>query len=898
VYALDSLGWLALQTKKYAGAVEQFEDLIKLGPAIDADLVAYAGHGRALALYALAKYPEARSTWHGLSSRSLPPAFARDVGFWLGETLGRMGEFRMAAEQMRRFTGGGPHALLETGTLRLGWWSLSAGQYQEAAKAFGSYLAAYPRGEERPWASIGLVQARAALGDLAGALEEARRLQAADPLHPLVVPALLLLLRESFEKGQLPLVRSIQQDLLAMNLSRGVRSYVLFLAAEASRREGQGPEARSQYELARSTEPGSPVAWRATLRISQADLETREFRRALAEVDGLLNQPLTPEFRAVALLLRGEAGYWARLYAPAGDAFNRFLQEFPGKPEAPPAAFSLAWTESRQGRRDQARERWLDFARDYPQDPLVADALLLAADIAGQTGDGAAARDLLDRFTQRFPSHPDAPVAKLNLAILDLQARRYPRALFRLGELTQSAQLSPFIGRMKLAMGLGLLASGNPREAARPLTEALAQGEEGLAHLGLGYAALAQNDWREAERHLLEARNLTGEPARTLAEYGAATATFKGGKRVEFTRLASPLLQSPEVAFARSHLLRGLAVAAVEDGRWTEAAQWALRLKTEFPQDDAPPRLIHALAAVAMEQKRWSDAGQWVLRLMTEFPQEEGASRLVHALAAAAVEEKRWADARRWTVKFTEDFPKDQAAPDALARLGAAAFAANELALARESYDLLLKRYPQSPRADEVRVDLAEAMLKTGAGAEARQLLEQFVTGRTGDSRLPRAWFLLAQARQAVGDRARAVDAYTRLIAEYPQSEFARGVQTTRGRLLQEVGRWEESRQVWEKIQNEGDAEARVEAAYRLGEAYRVRERYEDAAEAYMTAAYLGRETLWGRRALIGAGQSFVALKDGKSAAIVYRKLLDLPNVEPELAQEATAALQRLGQRQ
>ena len=100
-----------------------------------------------------------------------------------------------------------------------------------------------------------------------------------------------------------------------------------------------------------------------------------------------------------------------------------------------------------------------------------------------------------------------------------------------------------------------------------------------------------------------------------------------------------------------------------------------------------------------------------------------------------------------------------------------------------------------------------------------------------------------------------------------------------------------------EKLQAEGNAETRVEAAFRLGETYRAQGLHEDAAEAYMTAAYLGSQSKWGRRALLAAGQSFLALKDARSAAIVYRKLVAQPNAEPELTEEATKALQQLGQR-
>ncbi|MFZ1059813.1 MAG: hypothetical protein WAP47_11570, partial [Candidatus Rokuibacteriota bacterium] len=51
----------------------------------------------------------------------------------------------------------------------------------------------------------------------------------------------------------------------------------------------------------------------------------------------------------------------------------------------------------------------------------------------------------------------------------------------------------------------------------------------------------------------------------------------------------------------------------------------------------------------------------------------------------------------------------------------------------------------------------------------------------------------------------------------------------------------------------------------------------------------------WGRRALLGAGQSFAALKQTESAVIVLRKLLAQPELAPELAQQARQTLTALG---
>ena len=92
-----------------------------------------------------------------------------------------------------------------------------------------------------------------------------------------------------------------------------------------------------------------------------------------------------------------------------------------------------------------------------------------------------------------------------------------------------------------------------------------------------------------------------------------------------------------------------------------------------------------------------------------------------------------------------------------------------------------------------------------------------------------------------------------------------------------------------------GDAAIAAEAAYHLGEGLRAAGRNDDAAEAYMTAAYVAPDSIWARRALLGAGRAFAAAKQNDAAVIVYKKLLAASSVEPDLASEARSRLKSLG---
>jgi TolA-binding protein len=156
------------------------------------------------------------------------------------------------------------------------------------------------------------------------------------------------------------------------------------------------------------------------------------------------------------------------------------------------------------------------------------------------------------------------------------------------------------------------------------------------------------------------------------------------------------------------------------------------------------------------------------------------------------------------------------------------------------------------------------------------------------------ALLLLAQAQEASNNRAAALETYMRLDREYPNKGGAGALLGT-ARLLQNEGRGDEARTRLKRAVNQDDPQVAVEAAYLLGEGLRAAGQNEDAVEAYMTAVYLKPDSPWARRSLLGAGQSFTALKQTESAAIVYKKLLAASGVEPELATEARNGLKALG---
>jgi TolA-binding protein len=824
LYAATDLGWIALEAGESRRALGQFDSVLRIGAP--APLVAYAHHGRAMALYGLKRYADARDEWArlldvGTSSRpSVPVVVVSEASFWLGDTLGRLGDYTGAVARLQSFTGSSPQVSAARGFLALGWWSRAAGQPAGAVKAYRALLTAYPGAPEAPWARAGLVQALLDLDDYAEARDEARKLDATDRGGTLSVPVWLLIRQWLAVKSPGDDARALDDELMARTLEPPARAWVLLVSAEQLRQSGQPDEARTRFELVRQSPVLPAFGHYASLRLAQSDFDLRDFSRAEAGAKGLLDETLSTDLRAAALVLGAEAAYWARDYDEAVALYTRFLTDAPTR--SAPVVLALGWAELRRGRLDAARQRWTSFAQQAPADPHAAEALLLSAELAAKARDPQTARAQLSEVIVKFPNTEPGQVATLNRAILAIEAGRAADVVPELSMLAVRAVSSPYVGRVRVAKGVALLAAGRAALARPDFQAALGLGEDVLPHLGLGVVAFTQTDWEAAAREFASGRDAGSGAAVVVAEYGLAAVAFNDGKIDEFKRLAAPFLSRPD------------------DPRFT-------------------PPLLLGMEAVAAQGKDWSEARDLALRL-------------------------------------TRTFPRDEAAPAALADVGAAAGSAGQWALAREMYETLSKRYPAYRGTSEGRLIFAESLLHTRAAAEARRELEAFVKGAgPRDPQMPEALLLLAQAQEASGDRAAALDLYTRLDRAYPENKQRGTAMLGMARLLQADGKWDEASGLFKRVLDQDDARLVIEAAYRLGEGLRAAGQNEDAVEAYMTAAYLVPDSFWARRALLGAGQSFAALKQPESAAIAYKKLLASSGVEPELAAEARNGLKALG---
>lgn len=819
VWALDSAGWTALRLRDLPRARDAFARLV--GMPVPVPLDVYGRHGLALAAYGLGLDEEAEKVWADLAVRAPARSLARDVFFWHGESLGRVGQFARAESELGRFVRGGAHPLLETGLLRLGWWSLRGGRFAESASALRAYLLEVdrqprreaPARDERDYGEAALAVALLSSGDLDGARQAARGLQTRQ--SPLAIPVLLRMTALAVEKRRGADAQALAQELLAAKLTAATRAWVLLLNGEAFRIEGNRDEARTQYQLVRTVDAAGPSARHAAQRLALTNFELREYAQAAADVRDEVARAPAPELRTAMLLVQAEAAYAAGDFALADGAYRRLLAELPNGPQTSLIRLSIAWTALRRGQAAEAREHLVDFATAYPMHPNTPDALELASELALEAGDYERARRLIDLLIAQHPANPRTDFARLNLGILLLRTGRTVASQLELTNWLGRSPVPHQVGRARATLGAALLATGSDADAAREFARGRSEGGGPFATLGAGVAAMAQGRLDEATRDLTEARDSGTAPIVAAAEYGLAAVAFQRGKVAEFRRVATAALDAA-------------------------------------PTGPMAPRLLYVLTGIAVAEQDWPRALATARRLISQFKDVDQAD-------------------------------------DALERIGAGAAQVRAWPVVSEAYQLLRQQYPQSPFVEGSRLAFGEAELEAGRTDVARRELEAAIPSVAPAQAGP-ALLLLARARQAAGDRAGALEAFSRA-ARTRGADWDRETLFAHANLLLADKRWEQARGVLDNLLRSSDQAVAVDAAQAIGQSYQGEGNHMAAAEYFLTAAYLAPQSPTGRRALYAAAQSFAALRQPEAAATLYRKLLAQPDLPGDLAAAARAGL-------
>lgn len=754
VLSAHAAGWTALRLDDHARARDLFKRVLAgtVPPVIDG----WARHGLALSLYAAGQFAEAAQAWADLSKRTIPADLVPDVAFWYGDTLGRVGDFARAEQNLKTFVAGArpgtlrEHPMYAVGLVRLGWWAFAAGRSKDAVTTLRTCFAG-PCGRapkiEQDLAGAGLALALGASGDWNYGRTTARWL--GERKSPLAAPISLRMMRVALDAKNAPEALAMAQEVLASQITKPVRAWILMTKGEVLRQAGDRDEARTQYDLAAKMDPGSDVGVYAAYRLAQSDFEMREYAAAAAGLDVVNRAKVAPDLRAGALLLQGESAYRAGNQTIATQAFKRVLAEFPKDPQAAVVQLSLAWSAFRQGQKDEARTLFAAYAAARPNDAHTADALTLAAQITLDGGDFKAARQQFDHVIAKYPSRPGTDFARLNRAILMVRTGQHADATTALRELIAKTTFQHRRGHAHAALGAALLAAKQPADAAREFAAAQKDGGP-RAYAQLGTAVVAMHDKRvdDAARALAEARKDGGAEMVATADYGLAAVALERGRLKPFKTVAlEALTKSPPAAPRFLYVLTGI---ALEDKDLTGALDTAKKLAQQFPNDEVGDDALERVGAAATKAQNWPVVYEAYTLMRQRYASSPFIAGSARVLAEAAFQTNRTPDARRELTQVVAVAPKDGRAWIMLAQ---AHNTGGDRMAALEAFERAAKEADASEWTPALVLDHARLLAGAKRWSQARALFQRLL--KSNDPAV------VLESTYAIGDTYRGEDNLT-----------------------------------------------------------------------------------------------------------------------------------------
>ena len=604
------------------------------------------------------------------------------------------------------------------------------------------------------------------------------------------------------------------------------------------------------------------------LQLVRADLAAGAFVRAQARADAVLQGSPPPRVRATALMLAGDAAYGLGAYRTAANRYGEALRADQLPAEAAHTGFALGWAQLRLGRGDQAQYTWVRVAQQFPADPGAPLALIRSAELAAQAGDLAGAQRRLDQVLERYPTAPAAEIARLSRSIVALRAGRTQEAVGDLRTLALSGRPSlPQERRMLLDRLTPAGAFGGPERPLLPVP--------------------------------------TGLPAARESDTAAA------GTARTLEQFAAPFLDGAGDPETTPRVLHGLVFAAAEDQAWPEVQRLSSRLVDRFPGYSSAPDVLLWVAARATSAQQWPIARSSYERVLALNRSAALTPPAQLKFAEALFRTDDPAQARAQLSRLLEVAPQSEDAPHALYLLAEVDEALERPAEALAAYERLRRDYPRAEWTAESLLPHARLLQHAiGKQQEARALLEEAVQGTQGETRTE-ALFRLAQLSAENGEHQQAVDLY--MSAAYGTGQSSRWYRPAllgAGRSLAALRRTVAAEAVYRNLlpanpvgplprdgsplrlkEKVEDPEIAAAAASGIADLLRGAGRNAEAVDMYLTAASLAPESDQAWRGLVGAIRSLVAIRDWKSAAAIYQRLVDSHGNSPEILAEARDAL-------
>lgn len=419
--------------------------------------------------------------------------------FWAAESFFQLGNLNRARDLFQKYLEeqkGGKY--VDAAHYALGWTYFRLGRYDEAARAFRTFLDEYrTRSDYVPYRTDA-------------------QLRLADSYYAL----------KRYDEA----VRIYNQ------VAEQAGDYALYQVGKAYTNAGDIGRATQAFRRLLQEYPDSQWAEEARYTLGYLHFQNGDYDAAIAEYRHLLERYPQDPLAAKAQYGIGDALFNAGRTAEAVEAYTVVLDRYPSSPLVADAAAGIQYALAAEGDAAQANQIIDDFAARHPDSPIVDELRFRQAEVRYQSGDIEGAADAFRQFIRTSRSEQLLPEAYFYLGTISADRGRTQEAESYLSSVVNNYPQSPRfedaarrLGQLYLATrrnqeALGVYQQLERRRSGNSRTLAEARYGQGVALLNLGRT-------QEAERLLRDAISTAPDAPEVQPAYLGLARVYEASRR-------------------------------------------------------------------------------------------------------------------------------------------------------------------------------------------------------------------------------------------------------------------------------------------------------------------------------------------------------------------------------
>lgn len=611
----------------------------------------------------------------------------------------------------------------------------------------------------------------------------------------------------------------------------------LYYEAEAALALGNDEEAVRLFTRFEELYPIHPLASQARLGLGKYYFDVRNYDRAVEVFGQILDDAPTDDLAAKALYWMGEASLQQDRLDQAIQYFRRAADGYRQTTTAPVALYAIGFTQVRQQQYDAAAQAFEVLAARYPDSPYARNIGLALAEVYYELNDYQRA---VTEIEKRLPSlSPEARErATFLLAESFNQLRRSEDAIVQYNRFLEGNRNSPYYRRALYGLAWNYHFQGAHQWAAEHFARVREGKGDELAANATYYQAVNEK--------------LAAEPVRAIELYRDYLRRWPNGEL------------APHAQFE-------LAVSLYEQRMWQDAYDAFTEVLTAHPEAGHAGEALHLRGNTAIALNRFDQAQRdfeeaIALNAAPEALKEE----IAFQQAWLRYQNQQYEAAAPAFMALYEKAPRSDHGAGALFWAAESRYQLGELREAGDLFQQYLREYRGGRHVDAAHYALGWIHFRQGRYRDAIPEFQQFLDSYRGTNefvpyrtdallRLADSYYALKDYASAIraynqaaseagdyalyqigqayynrGDAAQAIDAFRRLLREYPDSEWSEEAQYRLGYIHFQNEDYEQAIETYRAlIEAHPRDPLAAKAQYGIGDALFNAGRTDEAVEAY-----------------------------------------------------------------